>query len=76
MPTTWNITIDDDVMVYWVTTGRRTKETRISHLLRCECCKVVFPSGDSKATRIKKSGHVRCALCRPEWSAGKPCPHP
>ena len=76
MPTTWNITIDDDVMVYWVTTGRRTRETRISHLLRCQCCKVVFPSGVTKNARINQSGNVLCALCRPKWSAAKSCLHP
>ena len=63
MPTTWNITIDDEVMGYWVKTKRRTNDARISHLLLCECCKVVFPSGVTKDARMNQSGHVRCARC-------------
>ena len=72
---TTKVAIDDDVMNYWLTTRRRTKDTRISHLLRCECCGVIFPSGDSADTRRKKNGRclVLCALCRPQHSAGKPC---
>ena len=76
MPTTENITIDNDVMDYWLATKRRTNDASILYILLCECCKVVFPSGVTKNARINQSGHVLCALCRPKWSAGKPCPHP
>ena len=71
-----SLTIDDAVMDYWRDTGRRTNNAGISHLLLCECCKVVFPSGVSKSRRINQSGHVRCALCKSKRSAGKPCLHP
>ena len=69
------LTIDDAVMDYWRKTGR-TKDTRILYLVLCECCTVVIPSGVSRIARINKSRHVLCALCRPKWSAGKPCLHP
>ncbi len=71
-----SLTIDDAVMDYWRKTGRRTNDARIGHLLLCECCEVVFPSGISRIARINQSGHVLCALCKSKRSAGKPCLHP
>ena len=64
------ISIGTAVMDYWVTTKRRTKGTRILYIVLCECCEVIFPSGR------KRKRPILCAVCRPKWSAAKPCPHP
>ena len=50
------ITIEPEVFQHWRDTERRTDgNSGIRYLLLCGCCKVVFPSYDSKTTRITRA---------------------